>query len=248
MGYKEDLKTNEWNTKCIEILERDHFKCLDCGCIGIHNNSFFRIYNLDDINYFFSENSLLPNKGIEHYIENILLKEIHNKLIITKIEKISDHKFIYQIHPSLGHISHEPYMFAADDYQSFITYIKRGKINNNCNDNRNFIISAECFEFQHNIGNTNYASITHQTENIKNKGTQCIHTRESLCISIHYQKRFYYFTFTFPFDFFSRIKHLNIHHNKYDDIFYQKPWIYSNDELITLCQECHQKRHLKTHI
>ncbi len=37
------------------------------------------------------------------------------------------------------------------------------------------------------------------------------------------------------------IKGLNVHHNYY--IMGNKPWEYANDALITLCQDCHCKRH-----
>ena len=39
-----------------------------------------------------------------------------------------------------------------------------------------------------------------------------------------------------------KFKTLNIHHEYY--LLGKKPWEYSNDALVTLCSECHQKRHL----
>ncbi len=35
---------------------------------------------------------------------------------------------------------------------------------------------------------------------------------------------------------------LNIHHNYY--LLGKRPWEYNDDVLITLCSQCHQKRHL----
>lgn len=39
-----------------------------------------------------------------------------------------------------------------------------------------------------------------------------------------------------------KFRALNIHHEYY--LLGKKPWEYSNDALVTLCSECHQKRHL----
>ena len=40
MNYAELLNTDEWKAKCYDILLRDKFVCQDCGCKGIHNNTW----------------------------------------------------------------------------------------------------------------------------------------------------------------------------------------------------------------
>ena len=47
MTYLELLSQKEWTRKCNEILQRDKFRCCDCGCLGFHNGGNFMI--LDNI-------------------------------------------------------------------------------------------------------------------------------------------------------------------------------------------------------
>ena len=57
-------------------------------------------------------------------------------------------------------------------------------------------------------------------------------------ISVTY-KNYVFFVSLSPFLF--TYKGLNVHHRYY--VTGLKPWEYDDDALVTLCQECHQKRH-----
>ena len=70
MNYAELLNTDEWKAKCYDILLRDKFVCQDCGCKGIHNNTFFPISQIKDLNYLIPI-ELLDGKYLNDFCVNV---------------------------------------------------------------------------------------------------------------------------------------------------------------------------------
>lgn len=54
MSYADLLNEKEWLIKCNEILNRDNYKCHDCGCLGYHNGgNYLKLNNLEEVDVLF---------------------------------------------------------------------------------------------------------------------------------------------------------------------------------------------------
>ena len=71
MTYTELLAQKEWNEKCNHILQRDKYRCKDCGKIGYHNDTFYVTDSLDEVDEFLNEKVLMahPTNPVGRYAD-----------------------------------------------------------------------------------------------------------------------------------------------------------------------------------
>lgn len=236
MEYKKLLQEKEWKVKCYEILQRDNYTCQDCGCLGVHNETFIPISSLNNINNFFS-NCVFNKKDLLTFCNNIQWRKQIISPITLNIEFFKEQLYIYTMSV---HAIRNIFIFAAESKLSKIHF--REYINNEIQlqyNGKDIKGELHAFLFEDDLGKTNYASV-----NYVNKNNKC----EELKISILFDNKCYIFNFIYSnystnnTPFFKLIP-LNIHHNYY--VLNKKPWEYNDDALITLCSQCHQKRHLQ---
>jgi 5-methylcytosine-specific restriction endonuclease McrA len=246
MTYNELLNQKEWWSKCNEILNRDHYTCQDCGRLGFHNGGNYM--TLSQIN----ELDILLNKWrfndctLSEFIKNTcnLRKKRINSIIM---EEVNNNKgmhiyclpcvdgFDWDLMP--GHLiaicEYEQSSLEAGYYNGrIITDAMSGekvgrlllfdfnsKLSNNLNVNVEYdLIGGLLYD-----GNN---SPVHYLDINITWGTLFV----SLLLS--------------PYS--CGIKSLNIHHKYY--VQGSMPWEYPNDALITLCEDCHKKRHQETKV
>lgn len=238
MEYKELLQTNEWKIKCSNILQRDHYVCQDCGCVGIHNKMFFPISCINDLNKFLP-NSLFNGESLSTFSDNIPWRKKSISPFFLDCFFLREQLYIYTM---CIHDYYEEFIFAADTQLSEIHFVEYRndeiRLQYNSKDIKGRLFA---FKFEENLGTTNYASVNYHVKNEPGSNL------EELEISIFFLNKCLIFNFTYSsfgndamlFNFTP----LNVHHNYY--VLGKKPWEYNDNALVTLCSQCHQKRHLQ---
>jgi 5-methylcytosine-specific restriction endonuclease McrA len=233
MGYAKLLQRNEWKIKCSEILQRDHFMCQDCGKIGLQNNIYFPFSDLNDITYFFPK---FPINDLYTYCNEIENRwstiKGFEKIKYDKIEQYNQ-SYIYTFRP-FGFLSTGVSVFSYKSIK-LNQYIKHQRldISLKCKlHDVKGVIFAYLFE---ELGNKNFIQLNYY-DNIGN--IDLLFTLRSQVFKIELLNP----SFPSPNPLYN-LKLLNVHHKYY--INGHMPWEYNNDSLITLCNECHQKRHLR---
>ena len=248
MTYNELLQQKEWWSKCNEILQRDHFTCKDCGCLGFHNGNSYAVLNGTDAidNIFnpwlidgctFSQFcSNLKNYDLDHF-ENVELQNIETYCQTNRFFlhfRLFDKESKYFHHRPLG-IS----------YGDFISDVDCGKIgmdaiilydvikHNSQKEGHSWLYA---FKFDKPLANKVYLSIN---------GSNCYYPStnkllQGKCkISVNFGDLLIVLSIESTKDVI--FNGLNIHHTYY--IEGRKPWEYDNEALVTLCEDCHKKRH-----
>lgn len=239
MDYHSLLQEDQWKVKCMAILERDHCICQDCHKKGIHS-TYFPINNIEDIEELFP-NTLFNGMKLTCYLQNCeWIKNIRVPVRISS-KLIADNIFYsyfetYDIWTHYDFISN--YELSEIHFRKAIDNELQMEYNNIKIDGRMF-----AFSFEEKVSNTNYAAIKYHCG-----GNSSL--LEILEIHIFYNNKLYYLYFSHlnyidkkPVFNFTQ---LHIHHKYY--IKDRNPWEYENDALVTLCAECHQKRHNTTNI
>ena len=239
MDYHSLLQEDQWKVKCMAILERDHCICQDCHKKGIHS-TYFPINNIEDIEELFP-NTLFNGMKLTCYLQNCeWIKNIRVPVRISS-KLIADNVFYsyfetYDIWTHYDFISN--YELSEIHFRKAIDNELQMEYNNINIDGRMF-----AFSFEEKVSNTNYAAIKYHCG-----GNSSL--LEILEIHIFYNNKLYYLYFSHlnyidkkPVFNFTQ---LHIHHKYY--IKDRNPWEYENDALVTLCAECHQKRHNTTNI
>lgn len=239
MDYHSLLQEDQWKVKCMAILERDHCICQDCHKKGIHS-TYFPINNIEDIEELFP-NTLFNGMKLTCYLQNCeWIKNIRVPVRISS-KLIADNIFYsyfetYDIWTHYDFISN--YELSEIHFRKAIDNELQMEYNNIKIDGRMF-----AFSFEEKVFNTNYAAIKYHCGG----NTSLL---EILEIHIFYNNKLYYLYFSHlnyidkkPVFNFTQ---LHIHHKYY--IKDRNPWEYENDALVTLCAECHQKRHNTTNI
>lgn len=284
LEYAELLRSNEWQAKCCTILERDNYTCCDCGCIGVHNGSFFKISDINDVNKFLPHKLTFDGKDLKDFCEDVKWMNTYEyRSDRSKSEKL-DSVYINKFRHPRGCM--QIHRFVSDNPLTDCDL----DINESCkpdccyaNTDLNCNFYAFCFDMD--LGETNYAVFGYENNVFEN----LFEIDETLYIDIYFAGKYYsfylsnrrslldlikesrlyssldkkekqniYFEELRLSSFFDKIddgkayiieklqlfkfKTLNIHHEYY--LLGKKPWEYSNDALVTLCSECHQKRHL----
>lgn len=252
MSYKEDLQQPEWEAKRYEILQRDNYRCQDCGITGVNQDIFYPITSISDIDKLLP-NLLLNGKDLQTFCEGI--QNINwEKRKLNTAAKIYDCSTIINSHlhkysvsfiqfwsPSIPFITTNP--ITELHFKSIALNISEVYLNSV---KMNFICTCHAYLITEDLGKGNYVSINYSSKDASFDSTRT----EKLLLTIIYNN----ILFEFAFNHISKksdynilqITPLNIHHKYY--ILGRKPWEYDNDALITLCPHCHQKRHLQTKI
>lgn len=241
MEYSKLLQTDDWEIKCRNILQRDNYVCQDCGAMGIHNNSFFPISRISDLDIFFP-NDLFDGRDLSTVCNNVQWRGNYDNahICLYNSKRLEEDLYIHMMHVyGLGN----EFYFATDTKVDKLHLVGvRNNINmlHNAQQIDGYLFA---FNFKENLGQSNYAQIKYSlhTNNI---------LLEELEINIFCENKSFHFTFCSAnyknnepiFKFIP----LHIHHNYY--ILGKKPWEYDDKALVTLCSKCHQNRHLKEQI
>ena len=238
MTYNELLNKKEWWSKCNEILGRDQYTCKDCGCLGFHNgNSYAVINDMDAIDSILSSWKVdgksisefcasLTDYDLEHF-DDVNLKDLEtidqdSKLLNFKLFRRGS-KYFYAL----------PRGFSYGNFVSDISCDRVGidaiqlcdVINNGTQDIEHSWLYA--FKFERELANKIYLLINYANDhNI---------------ISVNYGDTLVVMSLSSSKE--AVFNGLNVHHTYY--IKGRKPWEYGNDTLVTLCENCHKKRHEK---
>lgn len=266
MSYIDFLKKKEWFAKCNHILQRDEHKCQDCGCLGYHNGTIYSTDSLDEVDNIINQKILLGEKfsslieqtlnelqeynnvysdgyyigpdeeecsadEIKRYklLEDVPLRwEAYHEVEIRE-QKIIDNLFINKICLQKDYGLFFRDLFEVISYATVITKQKANSFDFKLHRYRKFLANADgslttypmaLLLFEQNLSDKYYLSIEYDS------------------ISVTY-KNYVFFVNLSPYNF--TYKGLNIHHKYY--IKGKKPWEYDNNALITLCEDCHRKRH-----
>lgn len=231
MSYTELLKTNEWKAKCYDVLLRDNFVCQDCGCRGVHNNTFFPISKIKDLNYLIPV-ELLDGKYLNDFCVGVTsdLKEAKREPVYLVSNGLRENLYVN----TMMTISpfEQPLHFITTIPLKSLLYKQYHRKTSEIQ-YRGYVISRYVYacQIQENISGS-WASISY-----KNSITAIF------SIDIIVGKNLYKIEFSTcnKDNLLFKCNPLHIHHNYY--ISGHKPWEYENNALVTLCASCHQKRH-----
>lgn len=235
MTYTELLQQNEWSQKCDKILTRDHYICQDCGLFGFHNGSIICLEDIKDLDSIFKQWSLM-RLSPSAFFTNPPLKK-YREVKETNLDVIKKNKNLYICEfnvlesanrKDLNIAIFEPISMSKiicehEIKSSNAKYYQTDAVKHNNNEElRDWLYFVE---FEKKLSDKIYLSI----EYVYTYGVVA-------SITAGYRHLAIYFPSTC-----TEIKGLNIHHTHY--ILRRMPWDYSNEHLITLCKDCHQKRH-----
>lgn len=275
MTYEELLRQPEWHDKCYNILKRDGFKCKECGCNGYHFDLIAELTDIIDVDGILND-FLVDGVKLSEFISADMLNR-KMSIRPSQLKEESGTKWhgynLYKCSEmSGGKMIHISTKEKLQTYEEKLTQYKNTnakfhidhslplKFPNGLN------TSLELFES---------ALLTQQLsqkpiltiERIYPTGGVATAFGDSfvwgsIVISITYknyaasfylaEKRYYELKesgnidLSKPIDSPIPAKGLNIHHKYYVKGF--SPWEYSDDALITLCQDCHKKTHKKERI
>jgi 5-methylcytosine-specific restriction endonuclease McrA len=265
MTYTELLTQRKWFEKCNHILQRDKYTCQDCGNIGYHNSTIYITESLDEIDCIINEKILIGDK-FSSLIEQTFNGNIEcDKVDLTdcnvdvngeKCPANENERGMSQ----RGDVRWEPYhdvkIQKQDSYDGIFLYkiwlydpTGKGyfksileKVYATIITNKQMkTFDYELYRYRKYVTNSDGSHSTYPMAILKFDAelTDKYHLSiEDEEISVTY-KNYVFFVRLNPNLF--TYKGLNVHHKYY--ITGLKPWEYDDDALITLCQECHQKRH-----
>lgn len=239
MTYNELLKQKEWFRKCNEILSRDHFTCKDCGCLGFHNGySYAVIDDMDAIDIMFGSWKI-DGKSISQFCANLSDYDLEHfdDVKLKNLETVGEADR-YLLHFRLfnkdsKYFRGQPRGFS---YGDFICNIPCDRVGIDAihlydvitNSNLDFEHSwLWAFKFEKKLANKIYLLINYTNDH----NIISVNYGDTLIVIALYSSKETIF------------KGLNIHHAYY--IKGHKPWEYRDDALVTLCENCHKKRHEK---
>ena len=263
MTYNELLQQKEWWSKCNEILSRDHYTCKDCGCMGYHNGgSFIKLDHIEEMDAMLKDWRFYEKKFSDFWnvnqnefsptIEEKYDKENSNEVDFsdfwndildgypTRIKDIRAKKELSEADLNIYRLQFEncktglfvspldvprkTFLMTTNDLNTLSTkayyidevFISKGSLSAKG--------TAYLFEFEETMSDVVYLNIE------LNNGAYFINvTYENRLMSMR----------LIPDE--NEIRGLNIHHTYY--IEGHKPWEYENEALVTLCEDCHKKRH-----
>ncbi len=246
MTYNELLNQKEWWQKCNEILSRDHYRCRDCGHLGFHNGyNYMKVNRIEEIDSLFKEWTFNGVAFSKFWADIPILNP--NQVKDIKFEKKYDNDGVYvydlNLLESINNLFRDVYpekviavSKANIDYLDATMYTYCGII-------KKAISSyasgwAYLFEFPCVISNDIYVNIEYSMPYMIDHVPY-----ERIIFNITLGNRLIFIRFSL---YSFHLKGLNIHHTYYTREC--KPWEYENDSLVTLCEDCHKKRHENTRI
>lgn len=242
MAYIDELRQPEWLERTQQILKRDNYKCKECGCgkIGYHNGTFISFGDKKEVDdafgkeFFIGESfsDMLTNfNNISYYIEDLKNIETYPKGEISN-KYIYDFSLLFHLEKSFHNsILTVPTSFRLiSDYNLEMVDFKMKFHSKTIKENEENICHwAYMLEFDKELTNDINVSIEKNTK--------------VLIDDIPYYDNITCVTFENKMLYFRNNVYdgLNVHHEFYIDG--NKPWEYHDDALVTLCEECHKKRH-----
>ena len=253
MIYKELLQQNEWYSKCRKILSRDHYTCKDCGRVGFHN--YFSYAVLEDMNAIddIFGSWMIDGKRIsefcasftdydlEHF-EDVKLKEQEEAILadsyLLHFRLFGRNSKYFRGHPRGFHYGNFISNIACDKMGMDAIQIYDAVKHKSFNIRYSWLYA---FKFEKELANKVYLSV--KGSNSLDKNTKDFSMGEYV-ISVNYKDMLV----VLKIDSTEEIifNGLNIHHTYY--IKGHMPWEYGDDALVTLCENCHKRRHEKAPI
>lgn len=242
MAYTDELRKPEWLERTQQILKRDHYRCKECGCgkIGYHNGTFISFRDKKEVDDAFGKeffigdsfSEMLSNfDKINEYIEDLKDIETFPKVVIGN-------KYIYDfcLLASLQKDFHRSILTVPTSFR-LISDFKTENVNFRMKflskpvqgEKETICYGAYMLEFDKQLTNSINVSIEN---NIKVLIDGVPYYDNITCVT--FENKMIYFRN----DIYDG---LNVHHEFYIDG--KKPWEYHDGALITLCEECHKKRH-----
>lgn len=245
MTYIELLQQNEWHQKCQEILDRDKFHCQDCGSIGFHGGCHLPFNTFEDIDQLFDslifndesfssclEKTLTKSKRVEINDIKFELKGINDGIRRYRIDPGWDLLSTFVIEPIVTSDLMDEDLLSINRAMSILKRLQAYYRNNNVLYGLWLIV----FEFDQLLSKQAFLTIQYNPGYVIDEAAY-----DKTLISITIGNRL--ICLILPPDI---MKGLNIHHKYY--IRGKEPWEYTNDALVTLCEDCHKKRHQTTSI
>ena len=226
-SYSERLKSEDWKNKCLHILLRDGYVCQDCHRRGVHSRSYAPIEKIAELPV------RLNGKDLTTFCDELHWRDVPPNAsdipILSTPEDVGNNLYSYTMtyqtfNNEFEFITDKKLVNPHYDKAPICIY-KEMKLS--FNENKETLkghIHMFAFRFNEGISNANFASITVGKYETK----ICIATENTL----------YYFDFI-PLN--PSNLPLHVHHQHY--IKGKEPWDYDDSALITLCADCHQKRH-----
>ena len=225
--YAELLERKEWKDKRESILKRDDYTCQMCGRRGFSFRSF-KISGYSELDELMKECSI-DGQSISVFLKSIEWKDktyIPMKDFETKYVKGKKWYVSFK-----DNSNKEPFSFAADDYPIHPSYIKYEKQDLKVwlnHFNRSYSVTFYAFKLSGYYGRTNYMNINEEA------GDVSIYINGyCFCFRSGYLGMFHYIGINFAT--------LHVHHKLY--IENRAPWQYKDENLITLCSDCHAEVH-----
>lgn len=246
MTYTELLQQKEWWSKCNEILQRDHFICKDCGSVGFHNGgSFIKLDSIEEMDAIL-KGWLFNGTIFSQFWANIpyntpySIKHIpfqteysENGMNVYNLNLISSIAFGNRLFPNVLMMPERFMVVSQEQIETLNTTVYSFHKITRRVDSSETVGRAYLFEFPIILTNEIYVNMEYELlgaigeqlfeDNIINI------TSGNKLLSLIYH----------PYSF--QLKGLNIHHTYY--VKGHKPWEYDNEALVTLCENCHKKRH-----
>ncbi len=239
MTYSELLLQKEWWLKCNEILNRDRYTCQDCGALGFHNeNNYMKLSSVKELNELFGT-CKIKDLSIAEFVKKrpitslkeatINLKELTTdkdttiyginipidprRNVFNKAKLICDKKHIAPI-AAKYYMGRKVTILPNTNNNEWLFYLETDEVLSDT-----IYVNIENFLGTYiDDGNVGKVPIYRTIINI---------TLNNILISISINT--------------DLIRGLNIHHKYY--VQGREPWEYPNEALITLCEDCHHKRH-----
>ena len=252
MEYTDLLKQREWQQKCSRILNRDSFRCNDCGNIGFHNSidSIMEINNLEEVDKLLNEwrfdglhFSEFLNTTTQYEMdcfENVVMKNEESfnidDMFLLKFRLYGNNSKYYN---SLKAKNVYGAVLSNSNYDSLS--LKSFRLCNMITNSKHNVEHSwfYYFEFEKPLINKICVSITGDNCYSQDNDFFC----GNYTIKVNFENIMIVFYITSKTPLFNG---LNIHHTYY--IYGHTPWDYSDNALITLCEKCHKKRHANQRI
>ena len=252
MTYTEQLEQKEWYEKCNKILQRDKYTCHDCGCRGYHSNTFYETDKLEEVDLIINKKILIDdtfsnliNQTLNKFAEaskagalndGNIERSIPSYQVVEKFYEYKDIKPCKKINLDGMYI----YEFFLNSQTRLFMRLSRVKVS--------IITKIEYNAFDFSIYRYDKSVRINDSELVSYPMAIMIFDKELTekyylnidedGISVTY-KNYAFFVRLNNYQF--KYKGLNIHHKYY--ISGKKPWEYEDDALVTLCEDCHKKRH-----
>lgn len=243
--YNELLKQKEWYNKCNIILNRDNYTCQDCGCRGFHNDTYYITDSIDEIDEIINGDILIGDTFSN------LISQVKNgyvecdRLPESKNEQARNGYVRWETYENVDCLSFNRFDNGLYKYEIFLLNVDGLYFNEILElPPSPFLISENEYEslnFDLHKFRKSSSGIPYPMAILKFPETLSNHYILSInndSISVTFEN--YVFYVNLSKDQFV-YKGLNIHHKYY--IQNHKPWEYDDSALVTLCEDCHQKRH-----